>query len=214
MANQTHDVGEPLKMDDAKLRRLIAIGEPLSRNWRVDSYLYEGMATEWFHVWETGDGYGVYSTECLIEEYDTREEALCVMRQLHDLQEREQWEKHTRLRDAWTEARDTALCYFIGSESGPVKIGVSKDVQRRLRALQSGHPYTLSILATVEGGYAAERRYHERFAAHRLRGEWFDCTDDIRTEINRLAPRHCDDCDYTTTDMDCVVCPICRGSVG
>ena len=80
MANQTHDVGEPLKMDDAKLRRLIAIGEPLSRNWRVDSYLYEGMATEWFHVWETGDGYGVYSTECLIEEYDTKEEALCVMR--------------------------------------------------------------------------------------------------------------------------------------
>lgn len=40
--------------------------------------------------------------------------------------------------------------------------------------------------------------------------------DDIRrvtlAHVERF--RDCDDCDFSTTEADCVVCPHCRGSVG
>lgn len=74
--------------------------------------------------------------------------------------------------------------YFIGGESGPVKIGTSQNPRARLRAVQCHHPYPLSILATVPGGVEVERGLHKRFADHRLNGEWFERHIDIIAEIN------------------------------
>lgn len=76
--------------------------------------------------------------------------------------------------------------YFIGGDEGPIKIGVSNDPQRRLKGLQTGYPYPLQILATIEGGAMLEIEYHERFAEHRLHGEWFAPHPDILAEIERL----------------------------
>lgn len=40
--------------------------------------------------------------------------------------------------------------------------------------------------------------------------------EDIRRVTLNHADRFrdCDDCDFSTVDTDCVVCPHCRGSVG
>lgn len=76
--------------------------------------------------------------------------------------------------------------YFIASESGPIKIGISVNVEKRLKQLQTSHPYPLKVLAVVKAAGMQEFAYHERFAAHRLHGEWFARHPDILAEINRL----------------------------
>lgn len=64
--------------------------------------------------------------------------------------------------------------YFIqAGEDGPVKIGTAEDVAARLSELQTGSPAPLQLLGYVSGGRADEQMLHRRFAALRMRGEWF-----------------------------------------
>jgi hypothetical protein len=77
--------------------------------------------------------------------------------------------------------------YFIGSASGPIKIGIAARPQERLSTLQTGHHEKLELLATCEGGQKQERAYHARFADHRLQGEWFERCPAIEAEIARLS---------------------------
>ena len=77
--------------------------------------------------------------------------------------------------------------YFIGGEVGAIKIGYSKAPKERLTTLQIGSPIPLAILASFAGSMADEARLHERYAAHRLHGEWFERHPDILEEIERLT---------------------------
>ena len=79
-----------------------------------------------------------------------------------------------------------SVVYFIAAYRGLVKIGVARDVQKRLRALQTGSGVALTLLATVPGSYALERHYHDRFAAFRRHGEWFERHPTLMAEIARL----------------------------
>jgi hypothetical protein len=65
------------------------------------------------------------------------------------------------------------MVYFIQRESGPVKIGTSTNVMKRLTALQSASPEPLHIRAACPGGSAVERAIHGLFSADRIAGEWF-----------------------------------------
>lgn len=80
-----------------------------------------------------------------------------------------------------------SFVYFILAATGEIKIGMAVDVVQRLNSLQTSHPAKLEILATTSGGRKRERQYHERFAAHRLHGEWFEPHPDILAEIERLS---------------------------
>lgn len=80
----------------------------------------------------------------------------------------------------------TSDLYFIQSAAGPIKIGVSNNVAKRLKGLQTSNPHKLTVLAIVRGGALMEFEYHQRFADHRLEGEWFDPHPDILAEIARL----------------------------
>ena len=64
---------------------------------------------------------------------------------------------------------------MIGPEKGPVKIGFSTCSHARIRALQTGHPYKISVLAQMPGGQNEETAVHEFFRDERIRldGEWF-----------------------------------------
>lgn len=67
--------------------------------------------------------------------------------------------------------------YVIGGDGLPyVKIGTSTDPQRRIRQLQTGLPFTLSVLWSCEMDQYLERDLHEVFSDFRVRGEWFDLT--------------------------------------
>jgi hypothetical protein len=66
--------------------------------------------------------------------------------------------------------------YFAGSTLGGVlKIGVSKDPERRIDALTQGCPFDISLFAILSPVNAArtENHLHVLLADHRARGEWF-----------------------------------------
>jgi hypothetical protein len=81
------------------------------------------------------------------------------------------------------------FCYFVGGEDGPVKIGCTGDVKKRLWGLQNASPVPLRLLAVTHGGQSRETAYHFTFGAHRLHGEWFERCPEIEAEIERLQIR-------------------------
>ena len=71
--------------------------------------------------------------------------------------------------------------YIIGAvPNGPVKIGVSNNVEKRLLALQTGFHLTLSVIkkwkVQAAGAYRIEKLSHIQLHEHRLQGEWFSCS--------------------------------------
>lgn len=66
------------------------------------------------------------------------------------------------------------ICFVQPVGGGPIKIGHSKvSVHERLAALQTGSPYLLELLLTIQGGIRHEKDLHRRFAHARSHGEWF-----------------------------------------
>jgi len=70
--------------------------------------------------------------------------------------------------------------YFItyAREENPVKIGITKDMQRRLGELQTGNPNLLKIgyhyeLQDEQYALKLETMLHKRYAIRQLQGEWF-----------------------------------------
>lgn len=56
---------------------------------------------------------------------------------------------------------------------GPVKIGHTRMLKERMEKLQTGNPVELKLIGFFYGGAREERALHARYAAWRLRGEWF-----------------------------------------
>jgi hypothetical protein len=75
--------------------------------------------------------------------------------------------------------------YFIGGRTGPIKIGFTTQVQKRLQRLSSNSPIALRVLASRPGSKADEGRLHVRFQGSRLHGEWFNRTPEILAEISK-----------------------------
>ncbi|WP_298800026.1 GIY-YIG nuclease family protein [uncultured Devosia sp.] len=64
--------------------------------------------------------------------------------------------------------------YFIQSgQNGPIKIGVAKDVRKRLWQLQTSSHEPLTLLGTCDGDEALEAEFHLQFSQFHIRGEWF-----------------------------------------
>jgi len=73
-------------------------------------------------------------------------------------------------------------CVYIIQQKGGegcIKIGVSDDVEARLKHLQTGSPYALSVIAKIIAkdkchAICIEKSYHEKLKSYRLNGEWFN----------------------------------------
>lgn len=79
--------------------------------------------------------------------------------------------------------------YFMqerGNASAPIKIGISRDVERRRGELQRAEGVILQVLATMEGTVKDEGALHARFAACRLHGEWFSPAPEILAHVALL----------------------------
>jgi hypothetical protein len=87
-----------------------------------------------------------------------------------------------------------SVVYFITPiHSRRVKIGVTTNVEKRLKALQTGHHAKLAVLLIIPGDSIAERSLHNRFKKDHELGEWFVLSDAIKAFIienggERLAP--------------------------
>lgn len=61
---------------------------------------------------------------------------------------------------------------------GPVKIGVARNIESRIRALNTGSPYPLNLLGYIKCSgkllaFEIEKKMHKRFRVFRFNGEWF-----------------------------------------
>lgn len=106
--------------------------------------------------------------------------------QLAEVQHTERVFNNAQSMEEYKKFRNNQLVYFIGSATGPIKIGIAIDPEARLKGLQTASPEKLYILTTCSGGLKQEQAYHNRFSKHRLEGEWFERHPDILAEINRL----------------------------
>lgn len=69
--------------------------------------------------------------------------------------------------------------YFIRDGLGHIKIGIAKNVKRRMRALQTNNPMRLEYyfglkVESIDDARIIERELHEVFKDDRLCGEWFN----------------------------------------
>lgn len=73
---------------------------------------------------------------------------------------------------------DKKTVYFIqAGDCGSIKIGITGNLQDRLRSIQNGNPLQLSVIYSFEcesfKASKIEKRLHEKFEQFRLKGEWF-----------------------------------------
>lgn len=70
--------------------------------------------------------------------------------------------------------------YFVESlPSRAIKIGWATDVLKRMETAQVFSVERLRLVGVLLGSRDDERRIHERFAAQRIRGEWFRRSYDL-----------------------------------
>lgn len=70
-------------------------------------------------------------------------------------------------------AREVGWIYFIETGYTAVKIGWSTNVKKRFMAHKVSNHGTLRLIGMVPGCKQVERQFHEAFADHAMRGEWF-----------------------------------------
>jgi hypothetical protein len=90
--------------------------------------------------------------------------------------------------------RPMSQVYFIQiGQSGPIKIGISSNVGQRFTDLSVACPWDLRLLCTKYGTEKDERRLHQRFAADRMRGEWFRPSARLLAFIGEILKKPAED---------------------
>lgn len=113
---------------------------------------------------------------------------------------------------------DEKQVYVIGPDVGPVKIGISKSIPKRVASLQSSSHARLNVFYSVrppEGLSAGQIEWaaHRLLSPVRLEGEWFDVAPDdahaaivdaisILQEPVDLIPDEGGDCEQRVCDPD------------
>jgi hypothetical protein len=79
--------------------------------------------------------------------------------------------------------------YCLHDQLGHYKLGLTKNLDNRIKQLSTQPPFDLSLEFSFKVIFATEYEasLHRRYAAKRLRGEWFNLTPDDLTEIKRRA---------------------------
>jgi hypothetical protein len=82
--------------------------------------------------------------------------------------------------------------YFIRMESPvspwrrPVKIGRAVEAEARRGGLLTGSPYPLTLLVDLPSRFVPELVAQSHLAQWRLRGEWFEDRDGVRSLVNEI----------------------------
>lgn len=85
------------------------------------------------------------------------------------------------------EKETSGIVYFVqNGDNGPIKIGYTRHINRRMRELRTKCGLNCVLLATRPGGGEREGAYHFQFWADHVEGEWFNPSVAILSEIERL----------------------------
>ena len=75
--------------------------------------------------------------------------------------------------------RDRVIYFMQNGEKGPIKIGFTYDVQRRLAQAQTFNYQPITLLGYIPGDQRLETTLLNRFSPHHLLGEWFAFNDEL-----------------------------------
>jgi len=64
----------------------------------------------------------------------------------------------------------------FAERAGLVKIGKADNYEKRINSISTACPYDIKLIGLVESEdcHSLERRFHRKYNAYRIRGEWFD----------------------------------------
>jgi hypothetical protein len=74
---------------------------------------------------------------------------------------------------------DRFIYFMQNGERGPIKIGLTYNVQRRLAQAQTFNYQPITLLGFVPGNQRLETTLLNRFSPHHLLGEWFAFNDEL-----------------------------------
>jgi T5orf172 domain len=94
------------------------------------------------------------------------------------------------------------MIYFVqGQATGLIKIGMTHNMRKRLRAIQAHSPDVLTILAIIPDEYD-DGRYHFDFRESWSHGEWFEPTAELISFIASLPKSsECGEGPYTVGNL-------------
>lgn len=69
--------------------------------------------------------------------------------------------------------RDGVVYFVQSGDDGPIKIGWTQDIERRIAELQTANAHPLQLLGEVPGTLRDEAAMHARFGHLRMEAEWF-----------------------------------------
>lgn len=96
--------------------------------------------------------------------------------------------KRGHVAKAYGPAGEPGYVYFV-RVGGQVKIGFTKTVSQRIRALQTSCAEPLEVLAILPGTTETEKFMHSRFGDYRTGGEWFSLTGLLADFLGYKIPR-------------------------
>lgn len=80
------------------------------------------------------------------------------------------------------------MIYFIQAVgSGHIKIGLARDVKKRIRGLQTGSSYLLRIIGIIDAPDSLEKELHKKFAKFKIKNEWFRPDPELLAYIKSMC---------------------------
>lgn len=76
--------------------------------------------------------------------------------------------------------KDTRQAVYFMLVGDTVKIGISRNLNRRIKEFKVAISAPIDAVYVESGVHFTEKELHERFAQHRLQGEWFSLSDEIK----------------------------------
>lgn len=79
----------------------------------------------------------------------------------------------------------TTYLYFCRS-GDRIKIGISKNVEKRLKDIGLHLPAPPTLIGSIEASYAFEKAVHSSLKAWRLDGEWFSASEEVVNAVGAI----------------------------
>ncbi len=83
------------------------------------------------------------------------------------------------------------IYFILNEDSQAIKIGLAKDVEKRIETLQTSNPVKLELIKSIQvkskkEAQGLEKQLHEKFSELRIIGEWFSAKTELLEHISAL----------------------------
>jgi hypothetical protein len=149
------------------------------------------IIAHWRHIWNTSNQYVNNVPIQMIEKF--RKGNLPVPEWMEQFYQDLQTGNRPEIEPARLSAKEKRLrngyVYLLKSDTGHYKIGRTIDPENRQKTFGVQLPFNVQFecLIKSDDNHKLEKSLHERFEHRRVRGEWFDLTDDDVEYIKGLA---------------------------